>query len=306
MSKKIHMVVIFLLAFLWSEVKSQQLPHLTQYMLNNFLFNPALAGTFNHYKIKTSYRYQWLGLPVDAPQTINFAMYGPHDKLDMGYGGYLYSDSWGPNNILGIMGSYGYNIGLTNEIRLSFGISGGIIQYKLDLTGIETYEPDRVATGIVLSDIKPDASLGVYAYSNWFYGGLAAHRLLGGKFDYQSEVDTLTNAFDRLRRHVYLTGGTLLRLNRYWVVEPSINVKGTYHALPQFEISAKATYELMVWGGLSYRYQDAVSLLVGYNHDNKFGFGLSYDIITNKLRQFAKGSVELMLSYKFDEIPGKK
>ena len=34
----------------------------------------------------------------------------------------------------------------------------------------------------------------------------------------------------------------------------------------------------MVWGGLSYRFKDALSVLIGYEYNRKIFFGYSYDI----------------------------
>ena len=47
-------------------VKAQQLPIYSQYMLNDFSMNPAIAGTQNYFDIKSDNRFQWIGI-TDAP-----------------------------------------------------------------------------------------------------------------------------------------------------------------------------------------------------------------------------------------------
>ena len=112
---------------------AQQMPQYTQYMFNDFVINPAVAGVYNYYQIRTNHRFQWVGL-LDPPMTNSIAFYGPHAKLDMGYGGYVYNDVTGPTSRTGITGSYAYNIAVTGDIRLSMGLSASVMQYRIDGT----------------------------------------------------------------------------------------------------------------------------------------------------------------------------
>ncbi len=52
---------------------AQQQPYYTQYILNNFILNPALAGIENYWDFKVSYRNQWVGL---QGSTYNIVSYG--------------------------------------------------------------------------------------------------------------------------------------------------------------------------------------------------------------------------------------
>jgi hypothetical protein len=58
----------------------------------------------------------------------------------------------------------------------------------------------------------------------------------------------------------------------------------------------------MVWGGLSYRLKDAISVLLGYIYDEQFYFGYAYDIGTTDLRKFNSGTHEIMIGYRFNDI----
>jgi hypothetical protein len=59
----------------------------------------------------------------------------------------------------------------------------------------------------------------------------------------------------------------------------------------------------MVWGALSYRYLDAVSIMVGYEYEDKIKLGISYDITTSEIRKYTDvGTIEIMLGYKFNKI----
>ena len=50
-----------LLLFLLLEpvAEAQQRPYYTQYILNNYIINPAVAGIENYWDVKMSHRLQW-------------------------------------------------------------------------------------------------------------------------------------------------------------------------------------------------------------------------------------------------------
>ena len=60
---------------------AQQKPHYTQYILNQYIINPALSGIENYVDIKLSHRHQWSGLN-GAPVTTYFTIQGPIGKKD--------------------------------------------------------------------------------------------------------------------------------------------------------------------------------------------------------------------------------
>src|SRR5438128_4347832 len=58
---------------------AQQRPYYTQYILNNYIINPAIAGIENYWDVKISHRHQWVGLD-GAPVTTYFTIQGPLTK----------------------------------------------------------------------------------------------------------------------------------------------------------------------------------------------------------------------------------
>ena len=62
-------------------VQAQQRPHYTQYILNQYILNPALTGIENYTDIKLSHRIQWQGLS-GAPVTTYFSVHAPLGKKD--------------------------------------------------------------------------------------------------------------------------------------------------------------------------------------------------------------------------------
>lgn len=97
----------------------------------------------------------------------------------------------------------------------------------------------------------------------------------------------------------YITGGYELKLPfEKTILKPSALLKTDYITW-QAEVSSIVEYDKKYWGGLSYRYQDAVVLFAGINVISGFTLGYSYDIPVGKMIKVSSGSHEIMLKYSF-------
>lgn len=279
---------------------AQQIPHYTQHMFNNYLTNPAVAGTLNFYQMRANSRYQWIGIN-DAPQTISMSVWGPLTKKDMGWGAYIYNDITGPTSRTCALGSYAYNLQLNRSgLRISGGLSFGLMQYKFDDSKAsygENGDPRDPAI-VGKSVITPDAALGVYLYTSKYNVGLSVQQLFGQKLRMNKE-----NIEDsRLKQHLLLSGGIWENLNRYTEVEVSSLIKYMFSSPMQVELNGKVTYRRQFWGGLSFRWRDAISFLVGYNYKNKYMFGYSFDWSLLGISRYNAGTHEVMVGVMFDKI----
>jgi type IX secretion system PorP/SprF family membrane protein len=219
--------------------------------------------------------------------------------MPMGFGGYLYSDVTGPTSRTGLTGAYSYYVEITRDIRLSMGLSLGIMQYKIDGNQLTIKDPDDQAIlTTVYSSYVPDASFGVYASADEWYAGISTSQLFNNKLKIFEEKSGL----NKLKSHVYLHGGYKYKINRDYVLEPTAIIKITAPKAFQFDLSTRVTYDEMVWGGLSYRLKDALAIMIGYIHNEQFYFGYSYDIGVSDLRKYNSGSHELMIGYRFNDV----
>ncbi|MEZ5069401.1 MAG: type IX secretion system membrane protein PorP/SprF [Bacteroidales bacterium] len=276
----------------------QQMPQYTQYMFNDFVINPAIAGVHDFYQIRTNHRFQWVGL-VDPPLTNSIAFYGPHAKLDMGYGGYVYNDVTGPTSRTGITGSYAYNIAVATDIRLSMGLSASFMQFRIDGTQLSPEDvSDPALLQMVSTSYLPDAGIGFYLYSEDFYAGLSVAQLLNNSL----KIFDDKNGLNRLKTHINLTGAYRYHINDDWMVEPSVMIKGTAPKELSFDLTARAEWQRMFWGALAYRLKESVGVLIGYNYEDTLLFGYSYDIGISSLRKYNSGTHEIMIGYRFNEI----
>ena len=154
------------------------------------------------------------------------------------------------------------------------------------------------------SKFFPDASLGVYFYNNNLHVGLSTTQLFNNKIDLIQVYDSTetADAFGRLKSHFYLTSGYKRFINKDIAIEPTIILRAVAPATPQIDFNVRVIYQNMVWGGLSFRSQDALSIVGGYSYEKKIFVGISYDIGVNKLSPANFGSFEAVIGYVFDAI----
>lgn len=296
-------LVLGSLLLLCSKVAGQQMYQLTQFMLNNYTVNPAVVGTHNYFQARTNHRFQWIGMS-DAPITNVVSVYGPLTKNPMGFGALFYNDITGPTSRTGLLGSYAYNIALTDEIRISAGLSVGFMAFRVDASKFDLGDNTNYATDRALltfqskTSIVPDAAVGVYMYASHYYVGASCQQLIGNTLTLYGHP-VRENA---LRRSFYAHGGYLIYLSENFDLEPSVIVKWSPPSPFQFDLNVKATYLTRVWAGISYRHLDAVSFMIGYRHDNRILFGYSFDFSYTRLRAYTGGSHELMIGYQFDKL----
>ena len=87
-----------------------------------------------------------------------------------------------------------------------------------------------------------------------------------------------------------------------WVLEPSVMIKGTAPKELSFDMTAKTEWKKMVWGAVSYRYHEAIGILLGYSYEETLFFGYAYDIGITSLRKYNTGTHEIMIGYRFNDI----
>jgi type IX secretion system PorP/SprF family membrane protein len=277
-------------------VFGQQLPQQTQFMFNQYAFNPAYAGVTDSWEAVANNRYQWMGI-TDAPRTFTLTAQGPFKNEKMGIGGMLYTDIVGPTRRLGFQTSYSYHARLSDNIQLSLGLSVGFNQWLLDADKITTVDSDDpfFSNGLIKT-ISPDAKFGLYLYhKNWYVGG-ALPQLIHNTLNFE-EIGIVGRSY--MEDHFYLNAGYIFRIGDDWQFEPTTLVKIAWPAPTKVDLALKIMYKKTLWLGAGYRTNDAYYAIIGYNHENRMKLGYSYDFTTTALKNYSNGSHELMLSVIF-------
>ncbi len=290
------LIILLLLTIIFTEGKSQQLPIYSQYFFNEYAYNPALAGTADYVDVRSSHRYQWVGL-TDAPRTYTLSVYGPTKNKKMGLGGFLFTDHVGPTRRTGLQFSYSYIFKINKEVNLSMALSGGILEWKLDAHKVTLYSSgDQVLVNSVMRTLVPDATFGTYLYHDKWYVGASAPNILQSKLKFDNALNT---GRSKLSSHYYVHGGYRFDLGEDFQLEPSLIVKYVQPAPVQADVMLRLTWKKQLWLGGAYRTMDAASLMMGYTHRENLSFGYSYDFTTSNLRNYSSGTHELMLAVRF-------
>jgi len=293
--KKLFTALLILLA---TSVFAQQDPLFSQYMFNKLVVNPGYAGSRELLTVDALYRNQWVNIE-GAPKTISISAHAPLNNPHLALGLSILNDKIGPMKYNSAMATFAYRI-IFPEGKLSFGLQAGVKYSGLDYNNLESMdENDPLFIYQIKNKVVPDANFGVYYYTDTYYLGLSSHQLLQN----QSVVVTDSagnNQFTKLMTHFYGMAGVALPINDNVIFRPSVLAKFVKNAPPQLDLNASFLFSKILWLGVSYRTEKAISLMTEINVLQNLRIGYSYDIWLNELKVYNKGSHEIRLSYDFN------
>ncbi|HBB58048.1 MAG TPA: hypothetical protein DCZ87_05170 [Chitinophagaceae bacterium] len=340
---------LFLHSYLWialvgllllpsiSLLQAQQRPHYTQYVINPFIINPAIAGIDNYGDLKISGRDQWVGLQ-GAPRTTYLTLHAPIGKKDYrtsstsfavpgnnprgraywenytaadphhGAGISIINDKTGSFNFFSASGSYAYHIGLNPTTNLSAGLSAGITTVRIDRTNHDFTgfgDPSDPSFGSVttgeLRKIRPQMAAGLWLYSRNYFVGFSAQNVIPQTLSFADASPSITTK-GRLVPHLFLTAGYRFMIGEDFNVTPSVMtkyIKGSTGTGIQPEGNLKIQYRDALWVGGSYRYRDGFAGMLGLNVSNTLTVSYAFEqsFRTNILRDFNNGTHELVIGF---------
>ncbi|MHB9055445.1 MAG: PorP/SprF family type IX secretion system membrane protein [Paludibacteraceae bacterium] len=283
---------------------SQFEAQLSQYMFNMPTFNPASVGENQMINVSGQHRIQWVGMP-GAPQTTYFTINTPFkmsDKVTHGLGIKFLNDKIGAftNQSAHLQYAYKRKIGSgTASLGMDLGfVSVGFVYDSIKNAGVNSEFHDFLGdTAIPATDetgMSVDLSLGAFYSEPKYYLGLSYVHFNAPHIKLNNEKSEFN-----VRSVVYLTGGyDLTLINPKFIVRSSSLVKSDFTTW-QAELSSRLEFDKKYWGGLSYRFQDAVVVFAGLNVMNGLMVGYAYDLPTGKILTVSSGSHEIYLSYSF-------
>lgn len=280
---------------------SQQIPLTSQYMFNDYLLNPAVAGSEDYLAASLSVRSQWTGLE-GAPRTQFFSM---HTKLGekMGVGGYVFNDETGPVSERGIQLSYAYHLSLNDKSKLSFSLAGMLFFHDINRAYLRAEEAnDNTLNTMLVRATSPDINFGMMYYTEKLKVGLSSPQLLQNNIYGEKESGANSN---KLARHYYLFAEYEFNVSDKIDVVPSTLVKYVQGAPFQFDINVRGVLNKKYWIGASYRYNNAIAAMVGLNY-KKLSFGYAYDYAMTDLKDYSTGGHEIFLSLRLFEKDEEK
>lgn len=286
-------------------VLSQQDPLSSQYMFNTLTYNPGVAGVSGMICATALNRQQWVGFK-GAPSTTIFNVSAPVRpfKIRSGVGLLVESDNVGFDKDINISASYSYHLDVGQGV-LGIGINAGMLNKTIDPTWVipngDSHTPpsgDPLIPENKESYVAFDAGMGLYYKADKYYASLSVTHLNQPKIKFSKGTPYIS-------RHYYLTAGYTVQLPN-----PSLELLPSVFAFSdgkvmQFNLTSLIRYNKKVWGGVSYRYGDAIIGMVGLELFNGIRLGYSYDFTISDMAVNSKGSHEFMVNYCFDLGLGK-
>ncbi|MEM9260897.1 MAG: PorP/SprF family type IX secretion system membrane protein, partial [Bacteroidota bacterium] len=242
-----HFLWFVLGVLLTFSLAGQQLEQYTQFSINPYLINPAVAGTEDFLPLKVGYRNQWAGFE-GAPRT---AYFSAHSALNngqlmaakrrrkaisrIGLGLNIINDRTGPIEQNSAMVTFAYNFALNNRgLRLSLALSPGFKQFSFDPTGYTDFlvDPDDPTITQAENSSLLQLAAGGWLYNDHFFLGGSSFQLLNSVISgTDDQTPSLTDT--DFSRHYYFMGGLNIPLGDKVYFVPAVLIK----TLPEAAIS---------------------------------------------------------------------
>ena len=294
------------------------LPIYSDYLTDNYyLLYPSMAGVANCNKIRLTGRQQWFGQD-DAPQLQTVSYNGRIGDTPSAIGAMAYSDKNGYHSQTGAYVTYAHHILFSRNMidanMLSFGLSAGMIQYKLDETSFPSGDPLIGGIEQSASDFNVDLGFSYHLFD--FYAHVSAKNILkndGVNFNEQGL------SYNNLRTYLASIGYVFGSINSDWSYEPSLLIARRDATKETFFDANMKVYREMefgeLWAGLSYRrsldgaqYTDGsviksqklqyITPFVGVEF-NKFVFAYTYSYQSNSVVFRDGGLHQITLVFNF-------
>ena len=307
-------------------VFAQQRPNYTQYIMNNYIVNPAIGGIENYIDVKLSVRNQWTGIE-GAPKTFYATIHGPIGKkdyresitsLDMQGANPRGKEYWenyyaaAPHHGLGLTvvnyqtgyinrstsyATYSYHMGLNGTTSLAAGFGAGFSSTTINRSKITLANSFDPAIGNLNNDItkiRPELNAGLWLYSSNYFIGTSAQQIIPVKLNLvDSSIYKST-----LIPHIFFTSGYRLSAGEDLSVLTSFMIR--------YIASTPLAVDLNLWIGTNFRKGDGFAAMLGVNVAHTVNISYSYDNNRGKflLGSMNRGTNELVLGFTLNNKYG--
>ncbi|NQX86220.1 MAG: type IX secretion system membrane protein PorP/SprF [Flavobacteriaceae bacterium] len=259
MNLKKYCLIVFTALVVQFGSAQEGLPIYSDYLTDNYyLLYPSMAGVANCGKLRLTGRQQWFG-DEDAPSLQTLSVNSRIGDSPSGIGAIVFNDKNGYHSQAGAYVTYAHHIMFSRNTidlnMLSFGLSVGMIQYKLDETEfLDDFEFDPIIAGVEQSATNLNIDFGFSYHLINFYAHGAVRNILkndGINFNEQGL------SYNNLRTYSISAGNVFQRFGSEWSYEPSFMYlyrDGTKES--SIDVNMKMHKEMdfgTIWGGLSYR-----------------------------------------------------
>ena len=158
-----------------------------------------------------------------------------------------------------------------------------------------TIKPDPL--NIPLNQTSPNFGAGLYYYTDKFYLGFSVPNFLE-TIHLEKGNGIVSTASEKM--HYFLTSGYVFNIADNLKLKPSTMIKAVAGAPLSVDLSANLLVDEKFEIGLSHRFNDSISGMVGFQVNQDFRIGYAYDHTITRFGDYNSGSHELMLLFNFN------
>lgn len=289
--------LLFLILLVSSTIaNAQQDAIYSQYMYNQFVINPAYAGSRNSMSGVLMHRTRWLGMD-GAPTTSTLSIHSNQMKSGLAWGANMAADRLGPTTNVQLAGTIAYHLKMKRG-KLAFGLRLGAFNTSINASRLDFKDPtDIFNTGNSQSKMMPSLDFGVYYYTRKFYVGLSLNHLNERLVDFPDWEDE--NFY--LRRFNTLGMGYAWEINDKFTLKPSFLLKSSTGFDANMDINLSALFYETVWFGISFRNRSTLSFLLDVNVTEFLRVGYAYDTFVNGIDAASSGAHELFIGFDINK-----
>ena len=216
------LILLATLGFCYNGMEAQEgLPIYSDYLTDNYyLIHPSMAGVANCNKVRLTGRQQWFGQD-NAPSLQTFSINGRIGDTQSGVGAIAFNDQNGYHSQTGAYLTYAHHLMFSRNTidlnMLSFGLSAGMIQYKLDETAFVEFDP--IIAGIEQSATDFNVDFGFSYHFINFYAHATIKNLLKNE---GVNINEQGVSYDNLTTYLFSAGNVFSKFGSDWSYEPSI------------------------------------------------------------------------------------
>jgi len=248
--------------------------------MDKYSLAPSYAGNYNQKYLIMGYRSDWTGID-GGPKTLRISYNDLLPKMEnAGVGGKIIYDKAGIFSQLYVLGSYSYNLKLSEDHHVMFGLSMGIYKNRLNLLDYYNDPTYTIDPSLISQDINSKIKFMSEFSAVWTYKGIEAGLLFSnlsfGDASYK-EVDLKYNPLMNYQFHATY----LYTITEDWDVSPLIIVRGGKDIKTQFELAGQVMYLKRFSASLVYRDPGILGFGLGANIDKGLKIAYNFNLATN-------------------------
>lgn len=292
--KKILVLIIFTIINLHSW--SQQLTHYSNFVGNYIMVNPAVVGSAKCLEINIGHRNQWTNVP-GKPVTNFLNIQGKFGQRKFNFHGIgitVENDAVGAITKTSFNLLYAYHVKVSHKHMMSFGLSAGALQYKLDYSILNPKDPigETVIQGNIAEMKFPYLNAGLWIYNSKHFYGFSVRNFTGLKIkSLESGADT------KLIPHFEGTAGRIIEITDDFTFKPAIQIKVVKGSKPDMDIQGIMDFRSKVALGIGGRSGNGISFLARLTVKQYIHIAYAYDRTLSKIKYEGKDTHEIIIGF---------